>query len=81
MRIYDEYDDSCEIILESGMYPNSRGVWNRVIQARSEPVYRLLVQCGAEPFSKEEDGDEGAEEHDAFSPFNVASRQSDTSIF
>jgi Ankyrin repeats (3 copies) len=73
--------DGCEILLEAGMNPRSRWVWNCAIQLGNQPVCQLLVQYGADPFLDEGDEDDENEEHIPASPFQVAASLDDTSIF
>jgi hypothetical protein len=65
----------CEILLEAGMIPSSRRVWNRAIQTGNEVLCLLLGQNGVDPFLFEE-----ADENE-YDPFVAAARLSDTNIF
>jgi hypothetical protein len=70
----------CKILLAAGMNPNSRWAWDVAINEGNEPVCRLLVEFGSDPFldyGLEDDDDDD----DAASPFLAAARPSDTRIF
>jgi hypothetical protein len=77
----DDDDACCAILVEAGVQPNITSLYT-AIKHGNEPVCRLFVQHGVDPFQQEEDDgtDDGSYCEPVQSPLPAAARRQNTSL-